>query len=345
MKIYRKGATIVIDRGLTKKEYIPTLAGRFYFEDGVTVLVDIYTKLPLFFETATLQNEAGSVIGNEAAVETYLAAFVGQSFNTSVTDSIDTVEQNLSDHEANVTDAHDLVNRLAAKQASLGFTAENSANKSTTLSADQASDIKYPSVKSVYDWTVSIFATIANLALKAPIASPTFTGVVTVPNTQNNGYTIAQMEALSVSSGFRLWNSDLLDFFTYNGSKWIGENHYPMTNNSGADVTIGYTLQPSLVTAMSVTHLDGTVSANKFIGTAGNTAVNTAIVYVKGLKIHSCIASQLTVLGNFAYPSSVTNGRVFSSATGTDDVMGLIVSIGAVAGDTTIVAEHLSEIF
>ena len=114
MKIYRKGATIVIDRGLTKKEYIPTLAGRFYFEDGVTVLVDTYTEIPLFFETTTLQNETGILIGNEAAVETYLAEFVGQSFNTSMTDSIDDVIQNLSDHEANETDAHAIDSRLTS---------------------------------------------------------------------------------------------------------------------------------------------------------------------------------------------------------------------------------------
>ena len=51
-------------------------------------------------------------------------------------------------------------------------------NKSTTLSTDQASDTKYPSVKSVYDWATGLFATITNLALKAPLASPVFTGNV-----------------------------------------------------------------------------------------------------------------------------------------------------------------------
>lgn len=48
----------------------------------------------------------------------------------------------------------------------LWYVPENSANKSTTLSADQASNIKFPSVKSVYDWATWLFATIANLALK-----------------------------------------------------------------------------------------------------------------------------------------------------------------------------------
>jgi hypothetical protein len=51
-------------------------------------------------------------------------------------------------------------------QASLGFTPENVANKSTSVTTDQASNTKYPSVKSVYDWATGLFATIAQLATK-----------------------------------------------------------------------------------------------------------------------------------------------------------------------------------
>jgi len=58
---------------------------------------------------------------------------------------------------------------------------ENTSNKSTSIETDKTSNVKYPSVKAVYDWAVGLFATIANLALKAPLASPTFTGVVTAP--------------------------------------------------------------------------------------------------------------------------------------------------------------------
>lgn len=58
---------------------------------------------------------------------------------------------------------------------------ENSANKSISLDTDQASDVKYPSVKSVFDWATWLFGTITNLNLKAPLASPIFTGNVTVP--------------------------------------------------------------------------------------------------------------------------------------------------------------------
>lgn len=58
--------------------------------------------------------------------------------------------------------------QLNAKQASLGFTPEDVANKSTNIITDQASNTKYPSVKSVYDWG-------------APLASPALTGNPTAP--------------------------------------------------------------------------------------------------------------------------------------------------------------------
>ena len=51
---------------------------------------------------------------------------------------------------------------IASKQDALGFTPENVANKSTTLDTDKASDTKYPSVKSVYDWATGLFQTLAN---------------------------------------------------------------------------------------------------------------------------------------------------------------------------------------
>jgi hypothetical protein len=70
----------------------------------------------------------------------------------------------------------------ASKQDVLGFTPENVANKSTTLDTDQASNTKYPSVKSVYDWAVGLFATITNLALK--------TDKKVVRNRQTASYTL-----------------------------------------------------------------------------------------------------------------------------------------------------------
>jgi hypothetical protein len=47
----------------------------------------------------------------------------------------------------------------AILENNIGFTPENSANKSTSIVTDQASDIKFPSVKSVYDWVTTSFVT------------------------------------------------------------------------------------------------------------------------------------------------------------------------------------------
>ena len=96
--------------------------------------------------------------------------------------------------------------KISELQLALGFTPENVSNKSTTLDTDKTSDTKYPSVKSVYDWAIGLFQTLANkvtsfqvtpddthypseklvkdsLDAKAPLASPTFTGTVTLPKT------------------------------------------------------------------------------------------------------------------------------------------------------------------
>lgn len=48
--------------------------------------------------------------------------------------------------------------QLNGKQASLGFTAENTANKSTNVTTDGASDTKYPSVKAVKDYVDPLVA-------------------------------------------------------------------------------------------------------------------------------------------------------------------------------------------
>lgn len=75
----------------------------------------------------------------------------------------------------------DLQSALDAKQNALGYTPENVANKTDMVTGSEASSIKYLSVKGIYDWATGLFATIANLALKSNIASPTFTGTVTTP--------------------------------------------------------------------------------------------------------------------------------------------------------------------
>lgn len=55
---------------------------------------------------------------------------------------------------------------LNGKENTIGYTTENVANKSTSVTTDQASNTKYPSVKAVYDWAVGLFATLSQLATK-----------------------------------------------------------------------------------------------------------------------------------------------------------------------------------
>lgn len=45
------------------------------------------------------------------------------------------------------------------KQPALGYTAENTANKSTDVDADKTSNIKYSTPKSIYDWATGLFST------------------------------------------------------------------------------------------------------------------------------------------------------------------------------------------
>jgi hypothetical protein len=64
---------------------------------------------------------------------------------------------------------------------------EDLANKSTSVTTDQASNTKYPSVKAVYDWAVGLFATISNLALK--------TDKLILTNRQTASYTLVLEDA------------------------------------------------------------------------------------------------------------------------------------------------------
>lgn len=76
---------------------------------------------------------------------------------------------------------------LNGKQDVLAYTPEDVANKSTSVTTDQASNTKYPSVKAVYDWAVGLFATISNLALK--------TDKLITTNRQTASYTLVLSDA------------------------------------------------------------------------------------------------------------------------------------------------------
>ncbi len=78
-------------------------------------------------------------------------------------------------------------NATNSQYSGLAASKEDVSNKSTSVTTDQASNTKYPSVKAVYDWAVGLFATIANLALK--------TDKLVVANRQTASYTLVLSDA------------------------------------------------------------------------------------------------------------------------------------------------------
>jgi hypothetical protein len=78
-------------------------------------------------------------------------------------------------------------NATNSQYSGLAASKEDVANKSTSVTTDQASNTKYPSVKAVYDWAVGLFATIANLALK--------TDKLITTNRQTASYTLVLSDA------------------------------------------------------------------------------------------------------------------------------------------------------
>lgn len=51
---------------------------------------------------------------------------------------------------------------LNGKQDSIGYTPENLANKGTDIDSNQTSNIKYPTIKAVFDWATGLFARLSD---------------------------------------------------------------------------------------------------------------------------------------------------------------------------------------
>jgi hypothetical protein len=116
--------------------------------DALATKVDKVTgsRLITSAESTLLGNTSGTNSGDNAT-NTTSNAYADAKVTNAIVDGVTTIAPS----QNAVFDA------LALKQNSLGFTPENVDNKSTTLDSDKLSNIKYPSVKSVFDWAVGLF--------------------------------------------------------------------------------------------------------------------------------------------------------------------------------------------
>ena len=147
---------------------------------------------------------------------------------------------------------------LDGKQASLGFTAENAANKSTSVVTDQASNVKYPTVKALYDWAVATFQAALGYT-PANRAGDTFTGAISATNL--SGTNTGDNATNSQYSGLATSKQDTLvsgtNIKTIEGQSLLGSGNIDLAKG---DVGLG--------------NVDNTSDANKPVSTAQQTALD-----------------------------------------------------------------------
>ena len=187
------------------------------------------------------------------------------------------------------------------KQDSLGFTPENVSNKSTSVTTDQASNTKYPSVKAVYDWVIGLgyitASALTGYATEAWVAAQGYiTNVVTAlgytpENVANKSTTLSADKASdtkypSVKSVY--------DFYQYNRSI------YQTTAETSLTGTTSETLIDSILIPAN------TLSANDIVQIAARTLKTTTAAGTLRIYINSSGSlSGATLLGSFQMSAAV----------------------------------------
>ena len=162
-----------------------TLSNQTDLQTALDGKVDENTAITGATKTKITYDSKGLVTSGADATTADIADSTNKRY---VTDAQLTVVGNTSGTNTGDNATNSQYSGLAAsKQDVLGFTPENVANKSTSVTTDAASNTKYPSVKAVYDWAVGLFATITNLALK--------TDKLVVANRQTASYTLVLSDA------------------------------------------------------------------------------------------------------------------------------------------------------
>jgi hypothetical protein len=191
------GATWTIDNGVVSNDKIATGIDAAKLADGSVSNTEFQT---LNGVTSAIQTQLDGKVDENAAITGATKTKITYDAKGLVTAGADATTADIADStdKRYVTDAQLTVigntsgtntgdNATNSQYSGLAASKEDVANKSTSVTTDQASNTKYPSVKAVYDWAVGLFATIANLALK--------TDKLVVTNRQTASYTLVLSDA------------------------------------------------------------------------------------------------------------------------------------------------------
>jgi hypothetical protein len=191
------GATWTIDNAAVNNDKIATGIDAAKLADGSVSNTEFQT---LNGVSSAIQTQLDGKVDENAAITGATKTKITYDAKGLVTVGADATTADIADssNKRYVTDAQLTVigntsgtntgdNATNSQYSGLAASKEDVANKSTSVTTDQASNTKYPSVKAVYDWAVGLFATIANLALK--------TDKLVVTNRQTASYTLVLSDA------------------------------------------------------------------------------------------------------------------------------------------------------
>lgn len=174
----------------------------------------------------------------------------------------------------------------AITQNNIGYVAENAANKATTMTGNETSNIVYLTAKAVYDWAVGLFSQLGH----AHSASDITSGVLADSRTPGTPDTFCAR--LSLSSTLAVDTADLVAQSTlylhpykgnrislYDGSQWI--NH---TLSSAISLSLTGLATASRCYDIFVYDNSGTLTLEAVVWTSA-TVRATALVYQDGVEV------------------------------------------------------------